>query len=218
MPDGPDRPARPLARRGGEPPGRARKPFPGGPPVPIRPPAVPAPPATERVAVGRINATWGLRGHVKVTPFSGNPDRFAPGAEVIVRGEYRRILDLRTPQGYPIVQIDGYEDATAAEALRGEVIEIAEADLPPLPEGEHYIHDLVGLDVVTRTGEAVGRLVEVLTTGANDVYLVRRAPSPESGEPRQRDVLIPAIADVIVAVDVPGGRLVIEPLPGLLDG
>ena len=218
MPDGTERPARPLARRGGKPPDRVRKPFPAGPPAPIRTPAVPAPPASERVAVGRINATWGLRGHVKVTSFSGNPDRFAPGAEVIVRGEYRRILDLRTPQGYPIVQFEGYEDVTAAEVLRGEVIEIAEADLPTLPEGEHYIHDLVGLEVVTREGEAVGRLVEVLTTGANDVYLVRRATASEGGEPRQRDILIPAIADVIVAVDVPGGRLVIEPLPGLLDG
>ncbi len=159
--------------------------------------------------MGRVNATWGLRGHVKVTPYSSNPERFAVGSVLYVRGEPRRVVDLNMSQGYPIVQFEGYPDATAAEALRGTLLEIAERDLPALPEGEYYLHDLIGLDVVTREGEPVGRLVDALTTGANDVYVIRRDGKP--------DALIPAIPDVILSVDLGAQRMTIEAMPGLLD-
>ncbi len=72
----------------------------------------------ERIAVGRVNATWGLRGHVKVTPLTSNPERFQKGAVLLVRGEPRRVLDVNTSQGYPIVQFEGYTDAIAAEGRR----------------------------------------------------------------------------------------------------
>ena len=163
-----------------------------------------------RVAVGRINATWGLRGHVKVTPLTSNPKRIQPGAVLLVRGEPREVLDVRYPKGFPCVVFEGYEDATAANALRGTLIEIEDADLPSLDAGEYYVHDLVGLDVVTTDGERLGRLAEVLRTGANDVYIVRR-----KGE---RDLLLPAIGDVIAEVDLDGGRMVVQLLPGLLGG
>ena len=163
-----------------------------------------------RVAVGRINATWGLRGHVKVTPLTSNPQRIQPGAILLVRGEPREVLDVRYPKGFPCVVFEGYEDATAANALRGTLIEIEEAELPDLGQDEYYVHDLVGLEVVTTDGKRLGRLAEVLRTGANDVYIVRR-----KGE---RDLLLPAIGDVIAEVDLAGGRMVVELLPGLLDG
>jgi 16S rRNA processing protein RimM len=163
-----------------------------------------------RVAVGRINATWGLRGHVKVTPLTSNPRRIQPGAVLLVRGEPREVLDVRYPKGFPCVVFEGYEDATAANALRGTLIEIEDAELPALDAGEYYVHDLVGLEVVTTDGERLGRLAEVLRTGANDVYIVRR-----KGE---RDLLLPAIGDVIAEVDLEGGRMVVQLLPGLLGG
>jgi 16S rRNA processing protein RimM len=163
----------------------------------------------ERVAVGRINTTWGLRGHVKVTPFTSNPDRFAPGATLLINGRPTRVVDLNTSQGYPIVKFEGYPDATAASALRGATIEIDERDLPALPEGEHYVHDLVGLEVVDEDGETIGTLQEVTTTGANDVYVIRR--------PGQRDVLIPAIPDVILSVDLGERRMTVHRMPGLFD-
>jgi 16S rRNA processing protein RimM len=162
-----------------------------------------------RVAVGRINGVWGLRGHVKVTPLTSNPERLVEGAVLYVRGERRRILDVVTPQGYPCIRFEGYPDRTAAGALRGALIEIDEADIAPLPEGEYYVHDLEGLEVVTPEGEHVGRLKEVLTTGANDVYVIVRDTKP--------DALIPAIGDVVLAVDLEARRMTIEPMPGLLD-
>ncbi len=166
--------------------------------------------AEGRIAVGRINSTWGLRGHVKVTALSSNPQRFEPGAVLFVRGEPRRILEVVYPRGYPCIVFEGYEDRTAADALRGALIEIAEEELPALPEGEFYVHDLVGLTVIDPDGDALGELVEVLRTGANDVYLVRREGA--------RDLLIPAIPEVILEIDPAAGRMRIELLPGLLEG
>jgi 16S rRNA processing protein RimM len=165
--------------------------------------------ARRRVAVGRINGAWGLRGHVKVTSLTTNPRRFQPGSVLLIDGEPREILDVATPKGYPCVQFEGCTSRSAADSLRGTLIEIDESDLPKLAEGEYYTHQLVGLIVVTRDGDEVGRLDEVLRTGANDVYLVRRKG--------RRDVLIPAIEDVVRSVDLTAGRMTIEPLEGLLD-
>ena len=129
---------------------------------------------------------------------------------LFVHGEPRRILEVAYPRGYPCIVFEGYENATAADALRDTLIEIAEEELPPLPEGEFYVHDLVGLAVVDADGDAIGQLAEVLRTGANDVYLVRREGA--------RDLLIPAIPEVILDVDPAAGRMRIELLPGLLEG
>lgn len=165
--------------------------------------------APGRVAVGRINGAWGLRGHVKVTPLSTNPDRLTAGSVVLVEGRPTKILEVVSPQGFPMIRFQGYPDRTAAERLRGTLIEINEADLPPLPDDEYYVDDLIGLDVVTTEGEPIGRITEVLATGANDVYVVAR--------PGLRDVLIPAINDVVRSVDLGARRMVIEVMPGLLD-
>lgn len=161
-----------------------------------------------RVAVGRINGVWGLQGHVKVTALTSNPERLVKGVTLYVAGEPRRVLDVVRPQGYPCIRFEGFPDRTAAEALRGALIEIDEGDLAPLPEGEYYLHDLEGLEVVTAAGEHIGRLKEVLTTGANDVYVIAR--------PGKGDALIPAIADVVLSVDLEARRMTIEPMPGLL--
>ena len=163
-----------------------------------------------RIAVGRINSTWGLRGHVKVTPLTSNPLRLQPGAVLLIRGEPREVIDVAYPKGYPCVVFEGYENPNAAAELSGTLIEIPEDELPPLPEGEFYVHDLVGLAVVDGEGATLGRLAEVIRTGANDVYIVRR-----EGE---RDVLIPAIPDVVLEIDLAAGRMRIEVIPGLLEG
>lgn len=177
---------------------------------PKRPSAAPLEATPGCIPVGRINSTWGLRGHVRITPLTSNPERFDVGQTLIVRGKPCEIRDVQRPKGYPIVQFAGYQTPEAAERLRDTFVEIRAGDLPELPAGQHYIHDLLGLAVVTEDGEDIGTLADVIETGANDVYLVRRAG--------KRDVLIPAIADVVRSVDIAAGRVTIDPLPGLLDG
>lgn len=165
--------------------------------------------AVEHVAVGRINSIWGVQGHVKVTAMTNNPDRLSKGAHVYVNGVPRTITDVRYPRGYPVVLFDGITTADEAETLRGALIEIDEEELPALPEGEYYVHDLIGLAVFTSDGRDLGRVYDVLRTGSNDVYVVRKHG--------QRDVLIPALEGVLLEVDLQGDRMVIEPVPGLLD-
>src|SRR5262249_17874987 len=145
----------------------ARKAARPGAPRPPRPErdAEPVPPE-RRIAVGRINAVWGLNGFVKVTPLTSNPERLRAGSVVLLGGKPTKILEVVTPQGYPIVRFEGYPDRTSVDRLRETLIEIDERDLPALAEDEYYVDDLVGLEVVTREGTPVGRLTEVLTTGA----------------------------------------------------
>lgn len=162
-----------------------------------------------RVAVGRINAPWGVRGHVKVTALTSNPERLAVGSRVFVAGELREIRDVKRPRGFPCIQFEGITSTEAANRLRGALIEIDEADLPELPEDVYYVHDLVGLRVVTSAGEEIGTLEDVLETGSNDVYVVKRAG--------KKDVLVPAIDGVLLDVDLEGGQMTIEAVPGLLD-
>ena len=166
--------------------------------------------SVRRIAVGRINGPWGLKGHVKVTPLTSNPERLQPGAELIVNGERRHVLDVASPKGYPCVLFDGFYNRNGAETLKGTLIEIEEAELPDLEPDRYYVHQLIGLQVVTTDGEHLGSLEDVLRTGANDVYLVKRR--------KAKDILIPAIADVIIRVDLEAGEMLIDPLPGLLDG
>ncbi len=179
--------------------------------VPSAAPATRVPPEITpgRIAVGRINGIWGMKGFVKVTPLTTNSERLKAGSVVLLLDRPTKILEVVTPQGYPIVRFQGYADRTAAERLRDAYIEIDEADLPPLPDDEYYIDDLVGLEVVTTDGQSIGRLTEVLGTGANDVYVIAR--------PGQKDALIPAISDIVQSVDLAAQRMVIEVIPGLLD-
>jgi len=166
--------------------------------------------APRRIAVGRINGPWGLQGHVKVTPLTSNPQRLQPGSELIVDGERRHVLDVASPKGYPCVLFDGYHNRNGAETLKGALIEIEEDELPELAPDQYYVHQLIGLQVVTTDGDHLGSLEDVLRTGANDVYLVKRR--------KAKDILIPAIADVIVRVDLEAGEMLIDALPGLLEG
>ena len=163
----------------------------------------------DRVAVGHANAPWGVRGHVKVTPLTNNPERLAAGAILYVDGVQRRIVDARRPSGYPVVQFEGITDRQGAESLRDALIEIDEAELPALPEDEYYVHDLIGLRVITSAGDEVGVLEDILQTGSNDVYVVRR--------PGQSDQLVHAIDGVVGDIDLDEGTVMIEPVLGLLD-
>jgi 16S rRNA processing protein RimM len=98
--------------------------------------------------------------------------------------------------------------------VRGLWLYVPEAEAAELEEGQYWIHDIIGLQVVTEAGQAIGKITDVLATGANDVYVVRPAAGINGG----RDVLLPAIEDVVARVDLPQGIMVIHLLDGLIDG
>lgn len=169
-----------------------------------------------RVSLGRIVKVRGVQGEVKVVPFAeASLPRYqalrrvfiqlpaAAGGEVVVR----EVAEARRIKGAILIRFAGCETLEAARPLVGGVIQIPESEVPPLPEGQFYHYELLGLKVYTVEGAYLGEVTEIFPTGSNDVYVVRDGP---------RETLIPAIRDVIRVIDLRGKRMVIHPLPGLL--
>ena len=124
------------------------------------------------------------------------------------------IEQVREHKTHLLVKFAGVDGRSAADELRNLWLFVDEADAAQLEEGAYWIHDIVGLDVFTAQGELVGRITDVLETGANDVYVVAAAGDFNRG----REVLLPAIDDVILAVDLPQKRMTVQLPDGLLDG
>jgi 16S rRNA processing protein RimM len=107
-----------------------------------------------------------------------------------------------------LVALDGVAGRDAAESLRGAHVLVPAGDLPPPEAGEFYWHEVVGFAVDTPSGEHLGTITGTLSTGLHDVWTVRHG---------EREYLIPVIGDVVRAIDRHARRVVVEPLPGLLE-
>ncbi|HEX8968734.1 MAG TPA: ribosome maturation factor RimM [Chloroflexota bacterium] len=161
------------------------------------------------LVVAQVLAPHGLRGELKCRVITDFPEqRFKRGATLRIRGEAHTVRSARVQGGVVLLKLAGVADRNAAERFRGADIEVAVQDALELPAGQFYWHQVIGLEVEdATTHESLGRVTDILETGANDVYVVR-GPNGES--------LIPAIREVIKEIDPVRGRMLIEPLPGLL--
>jgi 16S rRNA processing protein RimM len=161
------------------------------------------------LVVGRIVAPWGVRGEVKVALETDFPERFERLKRVYL-GEKAISFVLegsRLHKRHALLKLGGCDDRDAAEKLRGQLVQIPIEEAMPLGEDEYYVYQIVGLDVWTGEEEYLGRVSEVLFTGANDVYVVQG----ERGE-----ILVPAVEDVVLEIDLAGGRLTVELMEGLI--
>lgn len=158
-------------------------------------------------AIGRVERPWGLRGHAKILPLTDFPERFAVGSRVYLTGQPRIVLECRWQKGRAYLRLEGVDRVEEVEAVRGELLEVPVDDVPEFAEDEYYIDDIVGCRVRGHDGKDLGVIREVLQPGANDVYVVER--------PGRRDLLIPAISDVVLDVDVEERTVTVELLPGL---
>lgn len=163
--------------------------------------------------VGVITDTHGIRGEVKVFPTTDDPERFSYLKEVILDlGREKKILHIggvKYFKQFVILKFKEYNDINLVEPFRKKSLFVTRENAVPLEEDEYFIADLIGLKVVTDEGEELGELTDVLQTGANDVYEVRTKEGKE--------VLLPAIKDCILGVDVTGGVMTVHVLKGLLD-
>ncbi len=157
------------------------------------------------MAVGRVLGPFGLKGELKVQSLTDNPKRFAPRSKLWLGQQPVTVATAREAQGYVYLTLKGFPDRSAVESFRHALIQVPESDLPPLPAGEFYRFQLVGLSVFDREGASLGTIEEVLETGANLVYRVRSADGKET--------LIPALEDVVVSIDLESKRMVVDP-PG----
>ncbi len=161
--------------------------------------------------VGEILKPWGYRGEVKVQILTDFPKRLAK-LKTAYLGTDARVVQVeraRLHSGFALMKFAGVDTPEAAARLRGQVVQIPAEEAAPLPAGQYYHHQIIGLEVFTAEGARLGTVEEILETGANDIYLVRR----DDG----REVLLPAIQDVIQEIDLAHQRMVVQLMPGLLD-
>ncbi len=167
----------------------------------------------ELIKVGKIVGTHGYKGAVKVKPLTDFPERFQAGQQYLTQRGQEQIELLLTDcspyRGHLLMKFRGVDDLETAEKLRNLFLNVTLDQLHPLPAGTYYHFQLIGMRVEDLDKGYLGRLTEVLETGANDVYVVN---SDVFGE-----ILIPAIKQVVMAVDVPNQRLQVKLLDGLLD-
>ena len=159
--------------------------------------------AEERVSVGRILGPWGVRGEVKIKHFAQSPDRFVPGALVFAGETPLTVERSRQHKDYVVAKLRGFSDRREADSMRGAELTVESATLPPTADDSYYQFQLIGLTVVTGRAESLGTVTQVLETGANDVYVVDGADG--------RQILLPAVKDVILEVDLARGLMVVDP-------
>jgi 16S rRNA processing protein RimM len=159
--------------------------------------------------VAEVVAAHGLKGAVKIRPLTDFPEHLAELKAVMLEtdeGEIgvRRIEWIKHAGGRMLVKIEGIEDRTAAEALRGARLKIRQADAAPLPPGHYRVLDIVGMRAVTTAGDDLGEITEVIRTPANDVYVTPRA-------------MIPAVKEIVREISLERRMMIVEPIPGLIE-
>ena len=163
--------------------------------------------SSQPITVGRIVGVHGVSGAVKAKVLSDVAHRFDVGQVLYIRTDaYSIASSTLIPANQVILKLRSIDSPAAARGLVGELVTVPEASVPPLPEGEYFHFQLLGLRVFTEEGEDLGQLNDILETGSNDVYVVKGV----SGE-----LLIPALAEVIRQVQVAEGTMVVRLLPGL---
>jgi len=163
------------------------------------------------VVIGKFRKPHGIRGEVRMTVLTDYPDLIKKGQTVYL-GHHYQAYTIRSTRWHGedlLVSLEEMPDRSAVEIFRNIMVHMKSEQMPELPEGEFYLHQLVGLEVVTDQGEELGVLKEVLLTGANDVYLL---DSPEG-----KEILLPATEEVIQEINLEDRIMVVHVIPGLLE-
>lgn len=172
-------------------------------------------PEPRYLAVGLVVGAHGLRGELTIKLLTDDPHRFGRLERVFIGLEDTEpvpwsLEGYRLHKGRALLRLEGCDDRATAEALRGYLVQVPREEAIPLEEGEYFEHQILGLAVWTRAGERLGIVEEIIFTGANDVYVVRDSALD------RREILIPAIEDVVLEVDLAAGRLVVDLPQGLV--
>jgi 16S rRNA processing protein RimM len=163
------------------------------------------------LAVGKIRRPHGLQGDLLMEVYTDFPERLTPGTRLYV-GERHEPLKVARVRGHNdglVIGFRGVNSSEAAGKYRNMLVSVLAQDRPPLPSGEYYHHQLVGLRVETDVGETLGTLTEVLITGANDVYVVDDGAGHE--------LLLPAIDSVVLGVDLDHDVIKVHLIAGLVE-
>ena len=167
---------------------------------------------TKYLEIGQIVNTFGIKGMVKVKPFTDNIKRFDKLKKVYIENKKSKkeyeIEEVKYHKDMVLIKFKGIENPEEANLLRQSYLMVDREKEEPLPEGTYYIVDMIGLEVYTDEGEKLGILEDIFNTGSNDIYVVKN----ELG----KQILLPSIKDVIKKVDMEEQKITVHLLPGLI--
>ena len=160
----------------------------------------------DKFEIGKIVNTFGIKGEVKVTPYTDDIEQFKKIKSIYVNNTLMQVQSAKFQKNVVILKLKDVDDMTAAENLRNSIIMI-ERSKKKLPENTYYIADLIGLDVYTDEGTLLGKVKDIYNTGANDIYSI---------ETESKEVLLPAIKEVIKQIDIENKKIIVHILKGLI--
>lgn len=161
-----------------------------------------------KIQIGKIANTHGIRGYVKVIPLTKNMYRYDDLKEVFIDGAKFEIEDVWYKKDVVMVKFKGYDNINDVICYKNKFIQIDEKDLIGLDQDEYFIFDIVGLQVYLANGKYLGEVKEVLQPGANDVYVIKTKKS---------DVLIPAVKEIVKDINVKENKMIIDPIEGMIE-
>lgn len=168
----------------------------------------------EWLNAGKIVNTHGIRGELKVLRISDFDNRFKKGNTLYIDEPGQELLEVtvtahRVHKGFDLIQLKGFDNINQVEKFKGSLVKIPKTMQEQLPDNEFYYHEIIGCAVLLPDGSEIGKVKEILSPGANDVWVI--------GQPKGKDILIPYIKEVVKNVDLSAKRIEIEPMEGLLD-
>ena len=161
----------------------------------------------DKVVVGVVVGAWGKNGELKVRPLTDNSKRFSLGTRLIAGGSLLEILTLKWNKKFVIVEFKGFNDREKSKTLIGLKLEVSLDNVPDLPEGFYYHFQILDMEVWDKNGECLGVVTDILETGSNDVYVVKNT---------NKEILIPAISNVVLDVNLEKGFIYVDLPNGLV--
>jgi len=169
----------------------------------------------QKLDAGRIVNTHGIQGEVKVDPWCDSPAFLCQFDTVYLDSQAVKVLHARVHKNHVLLTLEGVADVNAAMRLKGRVIQIDRADAH-LPEGRHFIADLIGVDALDAdSGEKLGTVVDVLTPPAHEVYVIQSEPFPEGERLVYAEYLIPAVDAFLIESCPEEGYVKVRPIDGM---
>ena len=161
----------------------------------------------DRIKVGKITTAVGIKGEVKVYPYTDDPERFEELESVYAGDDVMYIDKVRYQKNLVILKFKGVDDRNAAEALRDRYLTIDRSELRELEEDEYFIFDLIGLEAVDQEGNHIGVVSDVIQNTAQDLYEIKKDDGSK--------YLVPAVYEIVTDIDINSCIMKIDPIDGL---
>ena len=163
----------------------------------------------EKILIGKITSAVGLKGEVKVYNYSDSADIYRETERILVGDDSMKVQHVRTQKNMVILKLQGIENRDDAEKARGREVFVTEDDLPELPEGQFYIRDLIGMEVIdVETGNPIGVVEDVIQNTAQDVFDIKT--------PEGKQVLIPKVPEFVLEINIEKKTITVKLIEGMM--